>query len=163
MIKMKSMKFLILLMGLFSVLAACSSQTENGTKEPDKASTSTNTSNTETASAQTKPLSEMNLDDLVIYFAELKLIDKNGKNALIGGIGTKAVKYEKEGIELYWYDMKNLDPLLQKQYDDAKKDGIITLEPSKVQIPVEVNGPFAIVITHTPNGEKFSDALKALK
>ncbi|MGY4797212.1 hypothetical protein ACVNNN_19840 [Lysinibacillus fusiformis] len=167
----KKSNILFLAFGLFLILAACSEQTETESPKTDTvpttedSSTDKTTKDSESADSekQSKPLAEMTLDDLNDYFVKLDLVKEGAKISKVGGIGSDAIKYMDENVEIYWYDLNNMDQTLQKEYNSAKKDGYVTLAQSNSIIMFEVHGPFGINASASPRAEEFINAVKALK
>ncbi|MCS0824623.1 hypothetical protein NX029_11620 [Cytobacillus firmus] len=174
-----NLNLMILVFGLFLVLAACSAQTETegektdpapatesgSTEDSAKDNSSEQSTDTESdgSDAQTKPLAEMTLDDLTEYFKKIGLIKENAKIFKVGGIGSDAIQYEEDKIEVYWFDFENMDETIKQQYEGAKKDGYVTLQPSGTQIMFEVHGPFGVNISNSSRGNEFLKAVKDLK
>jgi len=178
-LKMKNyFNLLILVIGLFLILAACSAQTETegsksdqapatedgSTEDSEKDSISDPPTDAETdgSNAQTKPLAEMTVDDLTEYLVKLNLIKENSETSKICCVGSDSIRYIDEKVDVYWYDLENMDDALKQEYEGAKKDGYVTIQPSGAQVMLEVHGPFGIT-NNKPKAEEILKAVKDLK
>ncbi|PAD82927.1 hypothetical protein CHH57_12090 [Niallia circulans] len=174
----KKFNLTFLVFCLILVLAACSSQNKAGSNTTDKAPVAKDKSTEEVTkdnvsdpasidsesngkNAQTKPLADMTLDDLTEYFKKVNLIKENSETSKLCCIGSDTINYKDVGVEVYWYDLKNMNETLQKEYEGAKKDGYVTLGNS--QVLVQVHGPFAVNASASTKAEEFVNAVKELK
>lgn len=93
---------------------------------------------------ENSPVWNMTMDDLAKYLYDNGILDSLNYQSLSEGVATVARKYGD--LELYWWDVKNLDKnsAEYKAYTEMQKDGAINLWDSGNMMRITQQGPFGI-------------------
>ncbi len=104
--------------------------------------------------AEDSPVWAMSVDDLVAYLTEKGLINP-AKKQLVSEVGFTSYAVNYEGIEIYWWDLENLDKDSDEYaaYLSLAEEGFIDLWGSGNIISPTLNGPFALQLVSDYAGD----------